>query len=118
MRRSGIVICGVVSVVILAFSTSTAFAQDEVYAKGIRAYFKKDYASAVNYLKEYVARKPEAKAYYFLGYAQYELKRRTGNPRGRKDFWADTESAKYFREAYLIDPEFSPKAVGFGKKKK
>lgn len=107
-----------VSLVILAFSASAAFAQDEVYAKGIRAYFKRDYATAVQYLKEYVARKPEAKAYYFLGYAQYELKRKTGSPKGRKDFWADTESAKYFREAYLIDPEFSPKAVGFGKKKK
>jgi tetratricopeptide (TPR) repeat protein len=118
MRKSGGVKCGMVSLVILAFSASAAFAQDEVYAKGIRAYFKRDYATAVQYLKEYVARKPEAKAYYFLGYAQYELKRKTGSPKGRKDFWADTESAKYFREAYLIDPEFSPKAVGFGKKKK
>jgi tetratricopeptide (TPR) repeat protein len=118
MRKSGGVKCGMVSLVILAFSASAAFAQDEVYAKGIRAYFKRDYATAVQYLKEYVARKPEAKAYYFLGYAQYELKRKTGSPKGRKDFWADTESAKYFREAYLIDPEFSPKTVGFGKKKK
>jgi tetratricopeptide (TPR) repeat protein len=119
MRRSGVVICGiVVSLGIMVFSASGVFAQEDAYAKGLRAYFKKDYAAAVNYLKEYVARKPEAKAYYFLGYAQYELKRKTGNPRGRKDFWADTESAKYFREAYLIDPEFSPKAVGFVKKKK
>jgi tetratricopeptide (TPR) repeat protein len=119
MRKSGVVMCGVVvSLVIMAFSASAVFAQDEVYAKGIRAYFKKDYAAAVKYLKEYVVKKPEAKAYYFLGYAQYELKRRTGSPAGRKDFWADTEAAKYFREAYLIDPEFSPHAAGFGKKKK
>lgn len=118
MQKSGLVKCGIVSLVILAFSGSAAFAQDEVYAKGIRAYFKKDYATAVKYLKEYVARKPEAKAYYFLGYAQYELKRRTKDPRGRKDFWADTESAKYFREAYLIDPEFSPHTAGSGQKKK
>ena len=118
MQKSGIVLCGVMSLVIMAFSASAVFAQDDAYAKGLRAYFKKDYAAAVQYLKEYVAQKPEAKAYYFLGYAQYELKRGTGNPRGRRDFWADTESAKYFREAYLIDPEFSPKAAGFVKKKK
>jgi len=118
MRRSWLVRCGVVSLVIVAFSASAVFAQDDAYAKGVRAYFKKDYAAAVQYLKEYVARKPEAKAYYFLGYAQYELKRKTGNASGRKDFWADTESAKYFRGAYLIDPEFSPKAAGFVKKGK
>lgn len=118
MRKSGLVRYGVVSLIIMAFSASAVYAQDDAYAKGLRAYFKKDYAAAVEYLKEYVARTPEAKAYYFLGYAQYELKRKTGNSRGRKDFWADTEAAKYFREAYLIDPEFSPKAAGFGKKKK
>jgi len=118
MQKSGIVLCGVMSLVIMAFSASAVFAQDEVYAKGLRAYFKKDYAAAVQYLKEYVAQKPEVKAYYFLGYAQYELKRGTGGPMGRKDFWTDTEAAKYFREAYLIDPEFSPKAAGFVKKKK
>ena len=118
MRRLELVKYGVVSLVIMVFSATTVFAQEDTYAKGLKAYFKKDYAAAVNYLKEYVARKPEAKAYYFLGYAQYELKRRTGNPRGRKDFWADTEAAKYFREAYLVDPEFSPKAAGFVKKKK
>lgn len=118
MRKSGLVRCGVVSLVIMAFSASAAFAQDDAYAKGVRAYFKKDYAAAENYLKEYVAKKPEAKAYYFLGYAQYELKRRTGSPAGRKDFWADTEAAKHFRDAYLIDPEFSPQAAGVGKKKK
>ena len=118
MRKSGVVVCGVVSLVIMAFSATAVFGQDNLYEKGLRAYFKKDYAAAVNYLKEYVARKPEAKAYYFLGYAQYELKRRTGSPAGRKDFWADTEAAKYFKEAYLIDPEFSPPSAGFGKKKK
>jgi len=118
MVKSGLVKCCVVSLIIMVFSVSAVSAQDDAYAKGVRAYFKKDYAAAVNYLKEYVAKKPEAKAYYFLGYAQYELKRRTGSPRGRKDFWADTDSAKYFREAYLIDPEFSPHVAGAGKKKK
>ena len=118
MGKSGVVWCGVVSLAIMAFSASAVFAQDEAYAKGIRAYFKKDYAAAVTYLKEYIARKPEAKAYYFLGYAQYELKRRTGSPRGRRDFWADTDAVKYFKDAYLIDPEFSPHAAGYEKKKK
>ena len=117
MRKTNVVVCGVISLAIMAFSASVVFAQDDAYAKGVRAYFKKDYAAAVHYLKEYVAWKPEAKAYYFLGYAQYELKRKTGNPGGRKDFWADTEAARAFKEAYLIDPEFSLRVARSGKKK-
>ncbi len=95
----------------ILFSASVVCAQEGAYEKGLQAYLKKDYSAAVKYLKEYVAAKPDAKGYYLLGYASYESKRRSGNKHGRKDFWGDTETAKYFREAYRIDPDFSPRTI-------
>jgi TolA-binding protein len=49
----------------------------------------------VERLKEYVSEKPEARAYYLLGYASYALNK-------------DAEASGYFMQAYLIDPEFDP----------
>jgi hypothetical protein len=101
--------------VFVMFSAGVLYAEEGLYEKGMSAYLKKDYKTAVKYMKEYVAEKPDAKGYYLLGYANYELKRKTGLSRGRKDFWGDTETAKYFREAYLINPDFSPGAAIFKK---
>ncbi|MGD1076449.1 MAG: tetratricopeptide repeat protein [Thermodesulfovibrionales bacterium] len=80
--------------------TSLVYAQEVTYDKALRAYLKKDFKAAVKYLKEYVAQNPDADAYYLLGYANYKLKK-------RKD------AMGYFREAYLIDPNFTPKAIEF-----
>ncbi|MGD0883779.1 MAG: tetratricopeptide repeat protein [Thermodesulfovibrionales bacterium] len=80
--------------------TSLAYAQEETYDKALRAYLKKDFKTTVKYLKEYVAQNPDADAYYLLGYANYKLK-------NRKD------AIGYFREAYLIDPNFTPKSIEF-----
>ena len=113
MRKPGV--CMLVGFVFVMFSISVSYAQDEAYEKGLHAYLKKDYKAAVKHLKEYVAKKRDPDAYYLLGYAHYELKRRSGPPKGRKDFWGDTDTAKYFREAYLIDPNFSPRSVVFKK---
>ena len=117
MRKLEVVLCWVASLAIMAFSAPGVLAQEDAYSKGMRAYFKRDYAAAVRYLKEYAARQPEARSYYFLGYAQYELTRRAKHPAGRTDFWADTEAARAFKEAYLIDPEFSLRVARSGKKK-
>lgn len=72
-----------------------AFAANGDYEKGVKYYFKKDYKKAVVYLEKSVARKPDPKAYYFLGYASYKLKK-------------FDEANRYFQEAYLIDPNISP----------
>ncbi len=64
------------------------------YKKGLRSYYTGDYKEAVRILKEYVRHRPDPRAYYLIGYALYEL--------GRYD-----EAARYFKEAYLIDPEIS-----------
>lgn len=65
------------------------------YEQGKKYLYSGKFEEAVTTLKGYVEKKPSASAYYLLGYALYEL--------GRHD-----EAHKYFQEAYLINPEFSP----------
>ncbi len=101
--------------VFVMFSTAALCAEEGLYEKGLRAYLKKDYKTAVKDLKEYVAGHRDAKGYYLLGYANYELKRKTGKSKGRSDFWGDRETAEYFKEAYRIDPDFSPRSTIFKK---
>lgn len=93
------------------FFSSHVFAQADLYEKGLRAYEKKDYRSAVKHLKEYVSRKPDAnaEAYYLLGYADYMVKRKAG--KAGKDLWGDSETTEYFRQAYLIDPTVSARTI-------
>lgn len=91
-------------IVILVFLASPVLAQIN-YDKALEAYAKKDYKTAVKYLKELVDEEPSAEAYYLLGYAAYKLKNMA-------------ESAEYFKEAYLLDPSFEPKKIKFDAKTK
>jgi len=79
----------------LLLTASVLPAQDLSYEKGTDAYAKKDYGTAVKYLREYVEKKPNAHAYYLLGYAYYKL---NNHP----------ESMSAFKEAYALDPGVSP----------
>jgi len=79
----------------LFFTASLLPAQELSYSKGTTAYAKKDYKTAVRYLREYVEKKPDAHAYYLLGYAYYKL---NNHP----------ESMRAFKEAYTLDPGVSP----------
>ncbi len=83
------------SIIAVFILISFAAAQENTYEKAWKAYVKKDYKTAVAYLKEYVEKKPDPFAYYLLGYSYYKLKK-------------PDESAKYFREAYTLDPNISP----------
>ncbi len=76
---------------------------DKDFMAGLKAYNTKNYSVAVKHFKEYVNRKPDPAAYYLLGYALYE--------QGKF-----TEADEYFRQAFLIDPEFSLEKVGLIKK--
>jgi tetratricopeptide (TPR) repeat protein len=78
----------------LVSTASLLPAQDISYEKGANAYAKKDYRTAVKYLREYVEEKPNAHAYYLLGYAYYKL---NNHP----------ESMRAFKEAYALDPAVS-----------
>lgn len=83
---------------IIVFMSTFAFADEVSYEKAFLSYKKGDYKTAISLLKEYVDKKPDPYAYYLLGYASYKLKKHA-------------ESVKYFNEAYVIDPNFSPQAV-------
>ena len=108
MKKTAVLFFATLVAVIV--SVPVLHAQDELFEKGRRAYLRKDYGTAVKYLSDYVARKPDPEAFYLLGYANYEVKRK-GSSKGRKNFWGDTETAGYFKEAYLLDPKVSAKSI-------
>ena len=83
---------------LLLFTVTASFANGELYEKALQAYRKKNFTAASGLLKDYLAEKPDPKAYYLLGYAAYKLKQHK-------------ESAEYFKQAYLIDPDFNPDVV-------
>ena len=68
------VVAAWITVAVLALSPPSVSAQEGLYEKGVHAYLKKDYKTAVKYLREYSDQKPDAAAYYLLGYANYKLK--------------------------------------------
>jgi len=50
---------------------------------------------AIKIMEDYVEEHPDPKVLYFIGYSYYELKNMK-------------MARKYFEEAYLIDPDFTP----------
>lgn len=88
-------IIGILGVFLMA---AFASAEESPYDNAMHAYLKKDFKTAVKYLKEYVEKKPDPYAYYLLGYALYKMKKHP-------------ESVKYFQEAYVLDPTISPVSV-------
>ena len=90
----------------LSIVSGVLYAKTETeYEKAIRYYNSGKYKEAVEIFKDYIKVKPVAPAYYRIGYALYEL--------GQYD-----EANKYFKQAYLIDPSFSPEIVAPIKKVK
>jgi hypothetical protein len=86
-------------IVLIAFISVWSFSAlaqaDDEYEKGLQYYNTGQYEKAVQLFKGYVERNPRASAYYLIGYSLYKL--------GRHD-----DAEEYFKEAYLIDTEFSP----------
>lgn len=86
---------GAILGILILLTPSLLLALDNSYDKAVNAYVKKDFKSAVRILREYVKNNPDPQAYYLLGYALYKQKNHT-------------ESAKYFQQAYVLDPNISP----------
>ena len=88
-------------VILLSFSilmSSDVIAKpDTEYEKAMQYYNKGNYKEAATLLKDYVKHRPDPVAYYRTGYALYKLKQ-------------FDEANEYFRQAYIIDPSFSPQA--------
>ena len=70
---------------------------DTEYEKAVQYYNKGNYKEAATLLKDYVKHRPDPVAYYRTGYALYKLKQ-------------FDEANEYFKQAYIIDPSFSPQA--------
>lgn len=105
-KEEGMKKAALVMVLFLMF-VSTAGAtnalDDKEFRTGLKHYNSKNYKEAVKYFKEYTSRKPDPTAYYLIGYSLYKQKR-------------FDEADEYFKQAYLIDPEFSLEKVGLIKK--
>ncbi|TNF56344.1 tetratricopeptide repeat protein [bacterium] len=86
----------IVAIAFISVWSFSALAQvNDEYEKGLNYYNAGQFEEAVKTLKGYVEKNPRASAYYLIGYSLYKL--------GRHD-----DAEEYFREAYLIDTEFSP----------
>jgi len=93
MKKTAFIIALAVSVAVLA---GLAFgASDADFQKAVNHYKAGRYKEAVRVLEEYVKERPDAPAYYLMGYANYALER-------------NELAARNFKDAYLVDPEFSP----------
>jgi hypothetical protein len=94
----------IVLLVLVAAAAGAAIPNDDTdFRTGLKSYNSKNYKAAITYFKEYINKKPDPTAYYLIGYSLYKL----GKFR---------EADAYFREAYLIDPEYSLEKVGLIKK--
>ncbi len=94
----------IIFLIILATNFSFANMNSE-YEKALSYYDKGRFKEAAEILKEYVKHRPDSDAYYRTGYALYKLKR-------------FDEADKYFKQAYLIDPNFSPQQSAISKNNK
>jgi TolA-binding protein len=84
----------VLTIISLITLSSLSLAQVSSYDKGLKAYGKKDYKTAVKHFEAYIKDKPDPYTYYLLGYALYKMKKYP-------------ESVNYFREAYTLNPFIS-----------
>jgi tetratricopeptide (TPR) repeat protein len=98
MKKGIIVIIAFFSLLVVA---GAAFADAE-YDAAMKAYAERNYKDAAVHFRTYVEKKPDSTAYYLLGYSLYEL--------GKYK-----EATECFKQAYLIDPTFSPEKVGLAK---
>jgi len=72
-----------------------AMSNDSPLSQAYSLYYKGKVNEAIQMMEDYVAEYPDPGAYYFLGYAYYELK--------------DLEKAReYFDEAYRLRSFYSP----------
>lgn len=94
----------VVLLVLFAAVAGAAIPKDDKdFRTGLKSYNSKNYKAAIKYFKEYISKKPDPTAYYLIGYSLYKLGK-------------FSEADEYFRDAFLIDPEYSLEKVGLVKK--
>lgn len=87
------------TVVISLITFSFCFANETPVEKAYSLYYKGEKEAAIDMIEDYVMENPDAKAYYFLGYAYYEM----------KEF---AKAREYFDEAYRLKSFYSPMPEG------
>jgi tetratricopeptide (TPR) repeat protein len=98
----------IIFVVLMIFALSAVYdtpfaAENSEHSKALKYYNSKKYKEAVELFKEQVQKNPTPSGYYLLGYSLYKL--------GKFE-----EANEYFKEAYLLDPDFSLEKAGLIKK--
>jgi tetratricopeptide (TPR) repeat protein len=89
----------VVMSLVVVFASAGFAEKGPDYDQAVKYYDSGNYQESVRIFQEYVKKRPEASAYYRIGYGLYKL----GKHR---------EAEGYFQQAYLIDPTFSPESAG------
>jgi len=77
------------------FTTFSLCYADDSLQEAYSLYNQGRMQEAIKILKDYVDKHPDPEALYFIGYAYYKI--------GMMD-----KAVRYFEDAYLIDPNFSP----------
>ncbi len=81
--------------IMFVMSFSICWAEEGSLDKAYSLYYKGDKDAAIEMMEEYIETNPEPSAYYFLGYAYYEMQ--------------DMQKAsEYFNKAYVKKPFYSP----------
>ncbi len=80
---------------ILCISLSFIPAHADMVGQAYSLYYKGDKAEAISMIEDYVRDNPGPQAYYFLGYAYYEMQEME-------------KSREYFTKAYRMKSFYSP----------
>lgn len=75
------------------------FAADVDSEKALKYYNSGKYEQAIKLYQDYISKTPDPAAYYRIGYALYKLGR-------------FAEANEYFKQAYLLNPTFTPEVDG------
>ena len=81
--------------VVVLISLSFVAVHAENLEQAYSLYYKGDKAEAISMIEDYVKMNPEPQAYYFLGYAYYEMQEME-------------KSREYFTKAYKMKSFYSP----------
>jgi len=86
-----------VAMILSLMIPSLCLAQDSSLEKAYSLYYKGKKQDAIKMMEEYAESNPGPEAFYFLGYAYYELEQ-------------FKKSAQYFNDAFSRKPFYSPMA--------
>lgn len=88
-------IIAAMTAILVLMSFSSCLAQEDALKKAYFLYYKGQKETAIKMIEEYVVENPDPAAFYFLGYAYYEMEQMD-------------KAAQYFNKAFVRSPFYSP----------